>query len=132
MLLFKKQKEKFYLIKGTIYPYDVLLSTEEDDEKVFEYIEKEKQYTLSSEEKEVLPIRGDGRAVQLRNGAIVIRLRPKKTQIGIDICDLVHELSHATYFILSKVGVQHTDSSDESYAYVLGYLMQESLRFFDS
>lgn len=38
---------------------------------------------------------------------------------------LVHELFHATEFILDHVGMKHGDDSSEAYAYLLQYLVEQ-------
>ena len=40
---------------------------------------------------------------------------------------LIHELSHATNFILREVGIPHTESTEEAYTYLLEYLTRETL-----
>ena len=40
---------------------------------------------------------------------------------------LIHELSHATNFILREVGILHTESTEEAYTYLLEYLTRETL-----
>ena len=40
---------------------------------------------------------------------------------------LIHELSHATNFILREVGIPHTEDTEEAYAYLLEYLTRETL-----
>lgn len=41
---------------------------------------------------------------------------------------VAHELMHVTFDILRKVGISHTWESEESYAYLLGYLVKEFYR----
>lgn len=38
---------------------------------------------------------------------------------------LAHEMGHATYMILNRCGVPHTDDTDEVYAYQINYLIDE-------
>ena len=40
---------------------------------------------------------------------------------------LIHELSHATNFILQEVGIPHTEDTEEAYTYLLEYLTRETL-----
>ncbi len=40
---------------------------------------------------------------------------------------LIHELSHATNFILQEVGIPHTKDTEEAYTYLLEYLTRETL-----
>ena len=38
---------------------------------------------------------------------------------------LIHELSHATNFILREVGIPHTEDTEEAYTYLLEYIARE-------
>lgn len=126
-----KKKSKFLLIKKTIFPYDILVAVSTLQE-VIKYIEKNKNYDLCDEEKEKLEMDGVGRTVMLRGGQTIIRLPHKKTSFGIDVADLSHEISHAVFFICHKIGITHTDESDEVFAYYQGYIMREVLRYFQN
>ena len=42
---------------------------------------------------------------------------------------IVHELFHATEFIMEKVGQKMSDSPNESYAYLIDYLAAECFKF---
>jgi hypothetical protein len=44
-----------------------------------------------------------------------------------DYNTLVHELFHATDFILDYRGLTLVDGSDEAYAYLIGYLMEKTM-----
>lgn len=41
---------------------------------------------------------------------------------------LIHELSHATNFILQEVGIPHTEDTEEAYTYLLEYIAREVMR----
>ncbi len=41
---------------------------------------------------------------------------------------LIHELSHATNFILREVGIPHTEDTEEAYTYLLEYIAREVMR----
>lgn len=125
----KRGKKDFLLIEGTVYPFDVLVTTEGHGD-VLEHIAN-KGYDLSEEEKSLLEMEGVGRTTMLKGGQVVIRLRKEKTKIGIDVPTLSHEISHATYFILSRIGIKHTDESDEAFAYLNGYFMKKCLDHYD-
>lgn len=51
-----------------------------------------------------------------------------KILVGVfdkDLSTLVHELGHATMFILNTVGIDPTDSAGETFCYLQGYLFNE-------
>lgn len=126
----KKPTPRFYLIPGTIFPFDVLIAVSTHEE-VMKYIENNKKYQLSDEEKEKLEMTGNGRTVILGGGQTIIRLKEQKTSLGIDVCDLVHEIEHAVYFILERIGIKHNIDSDEVFAYYQAFLMRKAMNYFD-
>lgn len=126
----KRKRNHFFLIRGTIYPFDVLITTASFDE-VIKYIEHRKHYDLNDEEKEKLNMHGTGRTVMLRGGQTIIRLPLVKTELGIDVSNLVHEIEHATFFLFDRTGIKHSEDSDEAFAYYQSYLMREAMWFFE-
>ena len=42
-----------------------------------------------------------------------------------DYGSLVHEISHATFYLLQSRGLRHSEDSDEAYAYLMGFLFSE-------
>lgn len=123
----KKDKLKFLLIKGTVYPYDVLVTTATTEE-IIKYIENKKNYKLDEEEKKHLPMEGNGRTIMLLGGQTIVRLREAKTSIGIELDCLSHELNHAVFFIFDRIGIKHTTDSDEAFCYYQQYLLKEVLK----
>lgn len=126
----KSKKPIFHLIEGTVFPFDTLIAICSDEE-LYKYIEGEKKYKLNDEEKEKLCLRGRGKTTILRGGQIVIRLHLEKTKIGIDIAVLAHEIAHAAFLLMERIGVEHTNASDEVFAYYQQYLMNRVLSYFD-
>lgn len=123
------KKPRFLLIKGTVYPFDILVTTA-PYEQVIKYIES-KNYKLSKEEKERLEMYGVGRTVRLLGGQIVVRVRAEKTQLGFDLAKMVHELLHAVNLIFENISFRSEVNNDEPQAYFLDYLVAEVLRFYD-
>ena len=126
----KKDKLKFFLIKGTVYPFDVLVTTA-NDEEVFNYIENNKKYKLNDEEKSLLEIHGNGKTTMLLGGQVIVRLKKAKTSIAIELDVLSHELNHAVFFVFDRVGIKHTMDSDEAFCYYQQYLLKEVLKLID-
>lgn len=46
------------------------------------------------------------------------------TTIG-DYGSLVHEIEHYVFYLFDHIGMEHTEASDEAYAYMLGYIFRE-------
>lgn len=123
----KRYKGQSRIISWGVYPFDVLVTTE-DYETTVRGIERT-GYKLNEEEKRALEMSGVGRTVMLKNGAIVIRLlMPPKTpkQIGT----VAHEAFHATCFLFERIGIKFGHKSDEAFAYAIDYLTTEILEFF--
>lgn len=125
-----KKRNHFHLVLGTVFPFDTLFTTAPYD-GVIKWISQNKKYPLNDYEKENLHMDGNGRTVMLRGGQVIIRLPLAKTKLGIDIADLAHEIEHASSFLFKKIGVIHSDDSDEVFAYYQGYLMKKAMLFFD-
>ena len=54
----------------------------------------------------------------------LIWLQDVPTTVG-KYSDLVHEIEHATFYLLKSRGLQHTEESDEAYAYLSGYIFEQ-------
>lgn len=37
---------------------------------------------------------------------------------------LVHEIEHYVFYLFERIGMQHTDASDEAYAYMMAYIFR--------
>lgn len=124
-----KPKKEFLLIYGTIFPFDVLITTA-PLEKIFKYMERY-DYKFTDIEKENLEMQpnGEGRTVILNGGQTIIRLKPKQSGIKF-LGNLTHEISHAVYFIMNRIGVEHFHGSDEVFAYYQAYLLKQALYFY--
>jgi len=126
-----KTKPIFLLIKHTVFPFDVLVSVSTDEE-LKKYVDKNLGYKLSEKEMDCLEIEGDARTVMLHGGQVIIRLkRENRLSWGVDLSDLAHEIEHAAFFILNRIGVKHTNESDEVFAYYQAYLLRECLKNFE-
>lgn len=54
----------------------------------------------------------------------LIWLQEIPTTVG-KYSDLVHEIEHATFYLLKSRGLQHTEESDEAYAYLSGHIFEQ-------
>jgi hypothetical protein len=124
------RKSRFLLIKDDVWRNEILI-TDGTDKELYAYIWRTKKYKFTDEEKMHLTLDADGRTVQLKHGACIIRLRKEKTRIGIDIATLAHEIFHAVYFVLDRKGVRLVEGSDEAFAYYIGFIMRKCLEEWD-
>lgn len=67
-----------------------------------------------------------GRTLQIPGKGTLIYM-PEEPCDAKSFATLSHEIFHAAYLILQKIGVTCTDDSDEAYAYLIGYLTERIL-----
>lgn len=111
-----------FIIKLVVYPFDVMVSIDEDDE-ILEAALKRKGITYDNILN--MPVGSLGRCAMLNGGQTVIRL---KTQCQPHLmCSVIaHEIFHAVTFIMYRIGVKlEIEVSDEAYAYLIGHLTSE-------
>lgn len=117
----KKIIAKAIHIPLVLFPFEVLVCLGGDKQFVIKNIKKF-GYTPDTEEEGHITMIGQGKCVMLKNSATIIWLK-NYPRAGSGV--LAHEIFHATDFILDKMGIKHTDSSDEVWAYVIEYLTKE-------
>ena len=61
---------------------------------------------------------------------VFILYMPKIPQTAEDMAFLSHEIFHVANAIMENVGSELTDSSEEAYAYLIGYLTKKILETF--
>ena len=111
-------KKRMFIVNHGTYPFNVLVCIGNKHKEIVKFIEKRK-YKLSEEEKEKLWMTGEGRTVILLGGQTIIRIDIKKDFYPT----LTHEVFHAVEFLFDKIGIKHSDSSSEAWAYQIEYLM---------
>lgn len=126
-----KSKARFVIQLG-IYPFDVLFSINETDESLIRFL-RNKGYSIDDTVIQYVSMTPTQKGKTL--------FTPKNHTI-IRICNcvnehdflsvLAHEIYHAVFFILEKVGIKHDlETSDEAYAYAIEYLTHEFLKKYD-
>ena len=50
---------------------------------------------------------------------------PKLPNTIMEYGSLVHEIEHYVFYLFDRIGMEHTEASDEAYAYMLGYMFRE-------
>ena len=116
-------KNIFEIIKVTVYPFDVLVSLNQTDEEFYSEVGH-----LSDDDLEDVFLNLDetvlARSYFTKNNISIVRF------VNIDKDNLPHglishEIFHITTFILNKVNIKFSFETDESYAYLLHYLIDE-------
>jgi hypothetical protein len=123
----KKVATQNFILPWEIYPFDVMISVGETTERVIARIGRT-NYKLNDEEKQHLEMGSNvqGRTVMLRGGQTIIRLKRfnRKPQT---VAILVHEVFHAVSFLFDRIGIKHSDGSDEAWSYAIEYLVRRIL-----
>lgn len=111
-----------FVIDGGSYPFDTLVCIGQKAEDIYKFIEK--THKLSTEEKENILMDGHGRTVTLSQGQIVLRVDITKNLEDF-FAVLAHEIFHAVEFAFARIGIKHSDSSSEAYAYQIEFLFRK-------
>lgn len=119
----KVQKGGITLIKGTVFPYDIIVALGVTKEELFKYSDKEFENGISQKDKDE---RFDfstcrGKAIRLDNNALILWLKEFPTSPQYH-GHLAHEIFHIADMILDKIGVTHSNDSDEVWAYLIDWI----------
>lgn len=120
----KRKRGGFSVIKGSVWPYDVVVCLGVSEKEFFDYMEAEFEKPFA--EKDLEHLRFDnirGKSVILSNNALVLWLKefPNKPEwYG----HLAHEIFHIADMILWKAGLSESEDSDEAWAYLIGWLTE--------
>lgn len=111
-----------FSIKLLIYPFTIMVSFGQTDREVLSALKKAQIYV---EDDNIIRMDGVGRYCLFKGGESLIRLDryPKTAQ---DYGSLAHEIFHAATYILDRIGMRlKIRTSDEAYAYLVGYITKE-------
>lgn len=106
-----------FKIPYVIYPFSVEVSIEEDDQVL------RKRYKNKMDPEELEALLEDeyvAKAYMVKNGRTFIRFNQYPTA-GI----LAHEAFHCLVFLFRRIGLELGPDSDEAWAYLLEYLVNE-------
>jgi hypothetical protein len=115
---------KNFIVPLVVYPFDVMVSLGETDKELFDKLRKK---GISEDELQEVVLKRTtlARYCLFDCGASLIRMRniPKTNS---EYGHLQHEIFHAVSSILWSIGMKlEIKTSDEAYAYLIGYLTQE-------
>lgn len=109
----------FTVDQGT-YPFDILVCIGCEHKEIVAKLKK-LGTTLTKEADEQLWMDGAGRTIQLESGQIILRVDNVKNKVSFH-SHLSHEIFHTVEFLFDKIGLKHSESSSEAFAYQIGYL----------
>lgn len=117
---------KNFIVNLKVYPFDIMFSFGETDELLNKALKKSR--VPLDDIKEVIDYtnkRTKLASFQItEKGWSLIRLKnfPKTTK---DYSILQHEIFHAVYHILKRIGINLCDDSDEAFSYLTEYITRE-------
>lgn len=113
-------KSKNFIIPLVVYPFDIMFSFNETDEQLRKSFKKYKIEESNYFEHSRKP----GRCSQFVTGQVVVRLQmmPKTSR---EYGCLQHEIYHAVNYIMSFIGNKYSEDSEESFAYLIGYITEQ-------
>jgi hypothetical protein len=128
----QKAKKAFTVIDIPIYKGWVIVSINQTDEEFIRSYMKARQITdRTAAEIACSVVTQDhdieqGKTAHI-GGNVMIRVY-SEVKTPEQYNTLVHELFHAVDFVLDFRGLKLVDGSDEAYTYMIGYLMEETMR----
>lgn len=120
---------KNFIIPLVIYPYDVMFSVGETDKQFKKSVKKRlrKEFYADLVDDEICSFTESHRGRTWHNligGQTIIRL-PKHPNNCEEFGTLSHEIFHAVVYIMERIGMKLSGSSDEAYAYLIGYITEQ-------
>ena len=114
-------KNIFEVIKGTVYPFDILVSINQTDDEFYSEVSH-----LSDDNLESVFLNLDetvlARSYITKNNVSIIRfMNLDKENIPHGL--ISHEALHITSYILKRVGIDFSFETEEAYAYFLNYIV---------
>lgn len=121
----------FFLLKADPYTVDVAFAIEETNESVYRYLKMNLRMSQSVvdslKERDKEKPKFVGRTNLFDNGGVLVRVNaPVQGPITMGL--LVHEIFHATSYILTNAGMPLKDESEEAWAYLLQDLTAKALK----
>ena len=110
-----------FKIKNYIYPINIIVFLDEDDDVISKKIKSTEIYKITN-----LTAYTVGRCVILEDVlTILIRLVSQPNKYDM-LGTIFHESQHATFFLLDRIGCEYTaNSSNESFTYLGTYIFKE-------
>lgn len=121
----KKIGKSIFIVSHGGYPFDVMVAIGATDGEVLAALRERGVEPTEEEKRDGLNVEGEitteGRVMMLRGGQTILRLR-SFDGTAKHWGQLSHEIFHAVDTLLFKIGVRHTESSCEAYAYAIQHL----------
>lgn len=114
-----------FIIKLVVYPFDIMVSIDESDKKLAKNLREfgVKKNLLGAI---YMPKTGVGKTIMFEGNRTLIRLKSGDDK-NIFISKIAHESFHAVSFIFQVIGIKLTNESEESFTYLLDYIILQIL-----
>lgn len=114
--------KSFFIVPYVVYPFDLMVSFGHTD---FEIERLLKKYNIQYEGADwQMAEFGTGKCTMFTSGQTLLRL-PQKPFTNEEYGTLQHEIFHAAEFLFTRIGLTHSISCGEAYAYLIGYITKE-------
>lgn len=118
----KKSKKLNFIVPLVIYPFDILVSMGQTDEELNKVLSKYDCCLGEGEAETYNRPAVQGRTIMNANNQSVIRFK-KIPETCEEYGVLAHEIFHVVTYVMNRVDMKlKLQSSDEAYAYAIGYL----------
>lgn len=111
-----------FIIDCQVYPFQILVYFGQDKKPLYKELKKRLPKsaidTLKTFDFKV------GKSVMFPTGQTLLWLNEKPNSVS-GLATLNHEIFHCACFILERVGIVYSESSDEAYAYLIEYLTKQ-------
>ena len=127
----RKPKKAFAYINVPIYGSTVIVSINQTDDELLKSVMKARGLTDKTLAKLFISqvMRTESKTLGLTShieGVCIVRVFDE-LKTPEEYNTLVHELFHATDFILDHRGMSLVNGSEEAYAYLIGFLMEKTM-----
>lgn len=103
-----------------IYNHDVLISVDETDDELYEQVKHSFKSRDEFDSQWINFETANARTILHDiDGYCIIRFKKEPLKHST----IAHEAFHATYFILDRVGIELSGDSEEAFAYLLAYIV---------
>lgn len=122
---------KSFIIKVDLYNHDILFSFGQDKAQLKKVLSR---YFKGNKLKELIKDLNisesqGGKCALLETGQIIVRMPTKPSITDEDfpmkMANLQHEIFHAVSFLMQHIGTRLSQSTEEPYAYAIGYVTQK-------
>lgn len=126
----KLDKKRYFVIGSKMFKQDILICFNMDPVetlKVYKrknshFTKEDEEFLLKDSEHEDISTLGTIYPMSL---GYVIRLKWYKDSFRLNLCCAIHELTHASHYILRNVRIPLKEDTEEAYTYLIEDLMKQ-------